>query len=128
MKILGQDIAERVKNASLIIYKECAAYALTPLTLDRDSVREQLGDSVVGLAGQETAIGDAINVAARIEGLSKEAGYRLICSRAAVERLSHVAALVALGPMAIKGHTPVEVFGYDKVSLPPLAGKGRAGA
>jgi len=29
VKILGQDIAERVKNASLIIYKECAAYALT---------------------------------------------------------------------------------------------------
>ncbi|MGO4611026.1 VWA domain-containing protein, partial [Variovorax sp. 2RAF20] len=33
------------------------AYALTPLTLDLDSVREQLNDSVIGLAGQETAIG-----------------------------------------------------------------------
>ncbi|WP_225876180.1 vWA domain-containing protein [Lysobacter solisilvae (ex Woo and Kim 2020)] len=41
------------------------AYALTPLTLDRDSVREQLGDSVVGLAGQETAIGDAIGLAVK---------------------------------------------------------------
>jgi len=29
VKILGQDIAERVKNASLTIYKECAAFALT---------------------------------------------------------------------------------------------------
>jgi hypothetical protein len=26
--------------------------------------------------------------------------------------------------MAIKGHTPVQVYGYDKVSLPPLAGEG----
>src|SRR3546814_3287159 len=34
------------------------AYALTPLTLDRESVRQQLRDSVVGLAGRETAIGD----------------------------------------------------------------------
>src|SRR3970040_1497504 len=41
------------------------AYALTPLTLDRDSVREQLGDSVVGLAGQETASGDAIGLAVK---------------------------------------------------------------
>ena len=36
------------------------AYALTPLTLDRDSVRQQLQDSVVGLAGRATALGDAI--------------------------------------------------------------------
>ncbi|EGD20399.1 von Willebrand factor type A-like protein, partial [Xanthomonas hortorum ATCC 19865] len=36
------------------------AYALTPLTADLTSVRDQLADSVVGLAGRETAIGDAI--------------------------------------------------------------------
>jgi Ca-activated chloride channel family protein len=41
------------------------AYALTPLTLDRDSVRDQLNDSVIGLAGQETAIGDAIGLAVK---------------------------------------------------------------
>ena len=41
------------------------AYALTPLTLDHDTVREQLADSVIGLAGQETAIGDAIGLAVK---------------------------------------------------------------
>src|SRR5690606_9347722 len=41
------------------------AYVLTPLTLDRDTVRQQLVDSVVGLAGQETAIGDAIGLAVK---------------------------------------------------------------
>lgn len=41
------------------------AYALTPLTLDHRSVREQLADSVVGLVGQETAIGDAIGLAVK---------------------------------------------------------------
>lgn len=41
------------------------AYVLAPLTLDRDTVREQLQDSVVGLAGRETAIGDAIGLAVK---------------------------------------------------------------
>lgn len=48
----------------LIVFGE-RAFALTPLTLDRDSVREQLGDSVVGLAGRATAIGDAIALATK---------------------------------------------------------------
>jgi Ca-activated chloride channel family protein len=41
------------------------AYVLTPLTQDLVSVRSQLADSVVGLAGQETAIGDAIGLAVK---------------------------------------------------------------
>jgi Ca-activated chloride channel family protein len=41
------------------------AYALAPMTLDLDSVRAQLRDSVAGLAGRETAIGDAIGLAVK---------------------------------------------------------------
>lgn len=41
------------------------AYTLVPLTLDRESVREQLAGSVAGLAGQETAIGDALGLAVK---------------------------------------------------------------
>ena len=41
------------------------AYVLTPVTADLDSVRSQLGDSVVGLAGRATAIGDAIGLAVK---------------------------------------------------------------
>lgn len=41
------------------------AYTLTPLTLDLDTVSDQLEDSVAGLAGQETAIGDAIGLAVK---------------------------------------------------------------
>ncbi|MDI9237494.1 VWA domain-containing protein [Lysobacter sp. LF1] len=41
------------------------AYALTPLTQDLASVRQQLEDSVIGLAGQETAIGDTIALAVK---------------------------------------------------------------
>jgi len=51
-------------RVGLIVFGQ-RAYALTPLTLDRESVRLQLLDSVVGLAGRETAIGDAIGLAVK---------------------------------------------------------------
>jgi len=41
------------------------AYMLTPLTLDLAAVREQLRDTVAGLAGRETALGDAIGLAVK---------------------------------------------------------------
>lgn len=41
------------------------AYALTPLTRDLETVREQLDGTVTGLAGRATAIGDAIGLATK---------------------------------------------------------------
>lgn len=58
---LDRRVGDRV---GLLVFGQ-RAYALTPLTLDRDSVRDQLRDSVVGLAGRETAIGDAIGLAVK---------------------------------------------------------------
>ncbi|HET6603488.1 MAG TPA: VWA domain-containing protein [Xanthomonadaceae bacterium] len=40
-------------------------YLVTPLTFDRGAVRGQLLDSQVGIAGRETAIGDAIGLAVK---------------------------------------------------------------
>ena len=42
-----------------------AAYLMTPLTFDLASVRYQLDTSVIGLAGRETAMGDAIGLAVK---------------------------------------------------------------
>jgi len=58
---LDRRVGDRV---GLLVFGQ-RAYALTPLTRDRDSVRDQLRDSVVGLAGQDTAIGDAIGLAVK---------------------------------------------------------------
>lgn len=78
--LLGNQVVERLSAAKavladfldrragdrvgLLIFGE-RAYTLTPLTSDLASVRQQLGDSVVGLAGRETAIGDAIALAVK---------------------------------------------------------------
>lgn len=62
---LDRRVGDRV---GLVVFGD-RAYALTPLTLDRDSVRDQLGDSVIGLAGRATAIGDAIALSTkRLQG------------------------------------------------------------
>jgi Ca-activated chloride channel family protein len=41
------------------------AYLLTPMTFDVDAVAKQMGGAAVGLAGRETAIGDAIVLAVK---------------------------------------------------------------
>ncbi len=51
-------------RVGLVVFGQ-RAFVLAPLTLDRDTVRQQLRDSVVGLAGRETAIGDAIALAVK---------------------------------------------------------------
>jgi class 3 adenylate cyclase len=77
------------------------------------------GEAVVGHVGSSarhdyTATGDVTNVAARLETLTKEARYRVVVSRVVAEQLGAGDGLAFLGPMAIKGHTPVEVYGYDQ--------------
>jgi Ca-activated chloride channel homolog len=53
---LDRRVGDRV---GLLIFGD-RAYTLTPITADLATVRSQLGDSALGLAGNNTAIGDAI--------------------------------------------------------------------
>lgn len=63
-----------------------------------------------------TLIGDVTNVASRLEGVTKEVSYHLVCSRAVADRLGDAANLVPLGFHAIKGHTALEIFGHDPMA------------
>jgi adenylate cyclase len=61
-----------------------------------------------------SAIGDAVNVAARVEGLTKDLGERIIVTDAVRAQLlarGGTQTLRDLGEQAIKGHTPVRVWG-----------------
>ena len=79
------------------------------------------GEAVVGIVGaiarhRYTATGDAVNIAARLEGLTKDLGYPLLVSDAVVTRLATAEGLICLGPQEIKGRAPVEVFGWRRAT------------
>jgi adenylate cyclase len=101
----------RMLNARLV------AKAESPLDI---GIGLHAGEGVSGHIGaaarhEYSVIGDVTNVAARLESVTKDVGYRLVCSRAVVDRLPADAGLVPLGARPIKGRSAVDIFGYDKI-------------
>jgi Ca-activated chloride channel family protein len=79
-KAVADDFIERRvgDRIGLILFGR-EAYLQTPLTFDRQTVRTLLGESAIGLAGKETAIGDSIGLAIRtLEDAGVEAGRRVM--------------------------------------------------
>ncbi len=69
-RAVATDFIERRRGdrVGLILFGT-RAYLQTPLTFDVDTVRRLLGEAAIGLAGERTAIGDAIGLAVkRLDG------------------------------------------------------------
>ncbi len=72
-------IARRVGDRVGLILFGREAYLQTPLTFDRQTVQTLLDEAVIGLAGKETAIGDAIGLAIRtLDDAGVESGRRVL--------------------------------------------------
>lgn len=63
--VAGEFIERRVGDRLGLILFGDRAYLQAPLTLDRMTVKTLLQESVIGLAGKKTAIGDAIGLAVK---------------------------------------------------------------
>lgn len=63
--VAGDFIARRVGDRLGLILFGDQAYVQTPLTLDRQTVERLLDEAAIGLAGEKTAIGDAIGLAVK---------------------------------------------------------------
>ncbi len=113
--------AARAMLASLDgLNTELQAEGKTPIAI---GIGLHVGDAIVGHLGSQSrhdysAIGDTINVASRIEGLTKDLGHPLVCSQAVVDELAQPQLFTNLGGQAIKGHTPVHVWGWKPAPAP----------
>jgi adenylate cyclase len=66
-----------------------------------------------------SAIGDAVNVVARVEGLTKELGRKIIITDAVTSRLGGRFHFDPLGAHKVKGHSPVTVWGVRTAHIAP---------
>jgi len=63
--VLADFLTRRIGDRVGLLLFGSQAYLVTPLTFDLASVRYQLQTSAIGIAGRETAIGDAIGLAVK---------------------------------------------------------------
>ena len=64
-RVAGEFASRRTGDRVGLIVFGSRAYLQAPLTLDLDTVSEMISETVLGLAGEQTAIGDAIGLAVK---------------------------------------------------------------
>jgi len=79
------------------------------------------GELIIGAVGGEQhlkmgAVGEAVNMAARVQGLNQKCGYTVLVTRKTYDLVQHMVVATNCGFHPVRGHEkPVEVFGVESV-------------
>ena len=109
--------AWEMMRALHVLNEEFAAEGLPPLKI---GIGINYGKVVVGNIGSTerhnySAIGDAVNVASRLEGLTKRLATPIVMTDSVKERLGAGFELIAFGEQMLRGHSPLQVWGVGGV-------------
>ena len=123
------DNAQRAVNAAIEMYERLPEVPLGQLKFPEGikldiGIGLHYGDVIVGNIGSQdktnyTVIGDAVNLASRLEGLTKLYGAKVIISEAVQEEVSAETNVMLLDAVKVKGKTQgVKIYRADSKPLP----------
>ena len=121
--IAGQFIDQRVGDRLGLILFGSQAYLQTPLSFDRNTVHQMLDEAAIGLAGEQTAIGDAIGLAVKRLRNQPPGNRVLILLTDGVSNAGELSPLKAAQLAAKAGVTIYTIgIGADSMQVPSLFG------
>lgn len=119
--IEADDHAIRACRAALGIQEVLKEFEEASTPAVQAGVGINSGHIVVGSIGHEkrleyTAVGDAVNVASRLEGLTREVGADIVIGRRTMELAEESIEVRALGEIKVKGkEKPLQVFALEGI-------------
>jgi adenylate cyclase len=118
------DHAARAVASAQAMQEVAAALAVDWAARGRPALRIGIGvhsgEAIIGSFGSErrseyTALGDTVNVASRLESMSKDLDCAIVLSEATACRLPAVAPFVPLGTVQIRGRAePMALYGLRR--------------
>lgn len=122
-EIAGDFIDRRVGDRIGLILFGTQAYLQTPLTFDRKTVHDMLDEAAIGLAGEQTAIGDAIGLAVKRLSELQQGNKVLILLTDGVSNTGELTPLKAAELAAKEGVTIYTIgIGASEMQVPSLFG------
>jgi adenylate cyclase len=109
------EAAQDILSALRELDRELAAEGIEPLKI---GIGLHAGEVVLGHVGgrlhrEYSAIGEVVNLASRLEAMTRELDYPVVCSAAVADAVGRAGDLRDLGERAPRGHPALRVFGWN---------------